>query len=159
MPKKSKTKVVSIAARITVEQAQRLDEVKLMEPALEGRSAAVGRLIDMLTDGEFAEYDAAEGKEYFLDATEVAKICVQLDERTKAYNALAKQIRGGIGNNLNQLVRLGHQVALYGKDGQITVEAIQSLVRQHEDVVANELHQLAAQDAHVEEVVRACLRQ
>lgn len=153
---KAKTKDVSIAARITEAQAQRLDEVQGAEPALASRSAAVGRLIDMLTDDSFNEYDAAEGKEYFLDAAAAAVIGERLSERTKAYNAVAKQIRA-IGNNLNQLVRLGHQIEIYGKDGHIAIEAVDAMVRQLEDIVANELHRLAVQDAHVEEMVRACL--
>lgn len=156
MAPKAKTKDVSIAARITEAQAQRLDEVQFAEPAVASRSAAVGRLIDMLTEDSFNEYDAAEGKEYVLDAAAAAVIGERLSERTKAYNEVAKQIRA-IGNNLNQLVRLGHQIEIYGKDGGIAIEAVDAMVRQHEDIVANELHRLAVQDAHVEEMVRACL--
>lgn len=154
-PKKATTKDVSIAARITVVQAQRLDEVQSAEPALLNRSAAVGRLIDMLTAADFDALDAAEGKEVVFSADVVATVLEALAERTRSYNEVSKQIRA-VGNNLNQLVRLGNQVALYGKEGKIAIEAVHAIARQHEDVLANELHQLAAQDAHVETVVRAC---
>lgn len=155
-PKKAPTKDVSIAARITVSQAQRLDEVQALEPALSNRSATIGRLIDMVTDEDLEVlHDAAEGKELVLSADVVATILEALADRTRAYNTVAKQVRA-IGNNLNQLVRLGNQMSIYGKQGEITLEAIEGLSRQHEDIVANELHQLAAQDAHVETVVRAC---
>lgn len=155
-PRKAPKKVVSIAARITVAQAQRLDEVQSMEPVLSNRSATIGRLIDMLQDDDLDSFpDAAEGKEVVFSADVVTAVLEALDARTRAYNNVAKQVRA-IGNNLNQLVRLGHQMAAYGKDGVIPLEALEGLTRQHEDIVANELHQLAAQDAHVETVVRAC---
>ena len=154
--KRATTKDVSIAARITVEQAQRLDEVQSAKPALSSRSAAIGRLIDKMTDEDLEALDAAEGKEIVFSADAAADLLAALDARTRSYNDLAKQI-SPIGNNLNQLVRLGHQMAIYGKDGEITVEAINAIARQHDDVVANEMHRLAAQDAHVETVVRACL--
>lgn len=160
MAPKSKTKDVSVAARITVDQAQRLDEVQLVEPVLSSRSAAIGRLIDMMTDEDLEAFDAAAGKEndssnVFRDI-DAGKILAALNDRTCAYNELAKQVRP-VGNNLNQLVRLGHQVALYGKDGEIAVESIHAIARQHEDILVNGLHRLAAQDAHIEKVLRACL--
>lgn len=155
MAPKSKTKDVSIAARITAEQAQRLDEVRRAEPVLPSVSAAIGRVIDMITEDDLDGFDAAEGKENVIDAGSVAMVLEAMATRTRAYNDVAKQVRA-VGNNLNQLVRLAHQVAIFDKGGEIATEAIEDLVRRHDDIVANELHRLAAQDAHVEAVVRAC---
>lgn len=159
MAPKSKTKDVSVAARITVDQAQRLDEVQLVEPVLSSRSAAIGRLIDMMTGEDLEAFDAAAGKENdsrnVCRDIDVGKILAALEERTRAYNEVSKHLRA-IGNNLNQLVRLGHQVALYGKSGGIAAKAIEGIARQLENALVNGLHRLAAQDAHIEKVLRAC---
>lgn len=157
MPMKARTKDVSIAARITARQAQQLDEVQAAVPPLKSRSAAIGRLIDLSIRDDFRAADAAEGKEVHLDAASVELLRESLRLRTNSYNELAKQIRA-VGHNLNQLVKLGQQAKIYGKSGAVVLDAVENIARQHRDVIANELHRLAMQDAHVEAVVQACQR-
>lgn len=156
MTTRSAPKSVSIAARITVEQAMRLDAVQSMEPALSSRSAAVGRLIDLLTDDDLAPADAAEGKEasHSLHPDDVAAVLAALDERTRAYSELSKQIRA-VGHFLNTLTKLGHQIAKYGKAAAIPVAAIE-LVQRRLEPALDRMAALAQQDAHVEAVVRSC---
>lgn len=89
MAPKSKTKDVSIAARITAEQAQRLDEVRRAEPVLPSVSAAIGRVIDMITEDDLDGFDAAEGKENVIDAGSVAMVLEAMATRTRAYNDVA----------------------------------------------------------------------
>lgn len=156
MTKRGAPKSVSIAARITLEQAMRLDEVQSMEPALRSRSAAVGRLIDLLTDDDLAPADAAEGKEgsHSLHPDDVAAVLAALDERTRAYSELSKQVRA-VGHLLNTLTKLGHQIAKYGKAGAIPTAAVELAQRRLEPAFEH-MAALARQDAHVEAVVRAC---
>ncbi|MDP5226907.1 MULTISPECIES: hypothetical protein [Arthrobacter] len=156
MTTKSAPKVVSIAARITLEQATRLDEVQAMEPPLRGRSAAVGRLLDLLTDDDLAASDAAEGKEGLpsLRPDDVAAVLAALDERTRAYSELSKQVRA-VGHLLNTLTKLGHQIAKYGRAGMIPTAAIELAQRRLEPALER-MATMAEQDAHVEAVVRAC---
>ncbi|PFG69105.1 hypothetical protein B0O41_3956 [Propionibacteriaceae bacterium ES.041] len=156
MTTRSAPKVVSIAARITLAQAMRLDEVQGMEPPLRGRSAAVGRLIDLLTDDDLAPSDAAERKEGppSLRHEDVAAVLAALDERTRAYSELSRQVRA-VGHLLNTLTKLGHQIAKYGKAGTIPTAAIE-LVQRRLEPALDRMAAMAEQDAHVEEVVRAC---
>lgn len=147
---------VQVLARITAEDAARLDEVAAMEPALPNRPAAVRRLIAWLDDDDLATDDAAEGKEDLptLHPDDVASVLSALEERTRVYSELIKQQRA-IGNNLNQLVRLGHQITKYGAAGTIPTAAVEGLGRKHDEALER-MATLAEQDAHVEEVVRAC---
>lgn len=147
---------IQVLSRMTVEQAKRLDEVRAMKPALTGRAAAVRRLIDALGDDDIAQSatDAAEGKEVVLHRDDVVAVLSALQERTRAYSDLARQVHA-IGNNFNQLTKLGHQIVSYGYDGVIPVEAVGAIDRQL-DGIYMKLSIMAIQDQSVEAVVRAC---
>lgn len=149
---------IQVLSRMTVEQAKRLDEVRAMKPALKGRAAAVRRLIDALGDDDIAQSatdaDAAEGKEVILHRDDVVAVLRALQERTRAYSDLARQVHT-IGNNFNQLTKLGHQIVSYGYDGVIPEAAVRAIDRQL-DGIYMQLSVMAHQDQHVEGVVRAC---
>lgn len=152
-PKSNSKYDTAVFTRVTTKQAQRLAEVQAMEPALPSRADAVRRLIDSLEDDDLVRADAAEGKEA-LAGDDVAEIVAALQERTRAYNELIKQVHA-IGVNVNQLARLGHQMNL-GAPGTIPTAAIEGTGRALEDV-KDRASVLAHQDAYVESVVAACL--
>lgn len=127
-----------------------------MEPALPSRPAAVRRLIEWLDDDDLTPADAAEGKEDqpSLHPDDVAAVLAALEARTRVYSELVKEVRA-VGNNLNQLTRLGHQVARHGAGGAIPTAAVEGLGRTYDETLGR-LATLAEQDEHVEEAVRAC---
>jgi hypothetical protein len=139
---------------MTLEQAERLEEVRAMTPALPDRSSAVRRLIDSLSDDDLTPADAAEGKEDSLSSEDVAAILDALDKRTRAYSELSKQVRH-VGHFLNTLTKLAHQTATYGKAGAIPAAAIDSASREITSTL-DQMTAIAQQDAHVEAVLRAC---
>ncbi|WP_154402700.1 hypothetical protein [Nocardioides speluncae] len=144
-----------VAARLTPEQADRLDEVRAEEPALPTRSAAVRRLIDRLGEADGSTGGSTgddSGRQISPD--DVAAVLAALDARTRAYNEMAKQLRA-IGTQNNELVKLGHQQVRFGRLGVIPVEAVQHVERRVASGL-DHLVELAEQDAHVEAVVRAC---
>lgn len=147
-----------VLTRLTTEQQNRLDEVQAMEPALPSSSAAVRRLIDSLEDSHITlpatTDDAAEGKEFSLGKKEAQEILKALHDRTRAYSELSKEIRA-IGNNANQLTKLGHQLSRGRGNGIIPQEAVESLERKL-DEMHGRLSVLANQDHYVEMVVNAC---
>lgn len=147
---------VQVLVRMTPAQAQRLDEVQSMPPVLADRPSAVRRLIDTLDDDDVALADAAEGKEVLpsLHPHDVAAILAALDERTRAYSELSKQVRY-IGHFLNTLTKLGHQIAKYGKAAAIPTAAVEFVQHKLEDVL-DRMATMARDDAHVEAVIRAC---
>lgn len=151
-PKDSAPKDTLVSFRPRDDQVARIDEVQALE-SLPSRSDALRRIIDLLTDEDLPRVDAAEGKET-IPPEDVAAVMEALEERTRAYRELAKQVRA-IGTQNNQLVKLGHQAVKYGKDGVIPVEAVQSLDRRITDAL-DHLSMLAGDDAYVEAVVRAC---
>ena len=151
-PKAGEPKDVLITVRVRADQAARIDEVQDLE-SLPSRSDAVRLIIDLLTDEDLPAVDAAGGKET-IPPEDVAAVMEALQARTRAYSELAKQVRA-IGTQNNQLVKLGHQVVRYGKDGVIPVEAVQHFDRRIADTL-DHLSMLAGDDAYVEAVVRAC---
>ncbi|WP_240371973.1 hypothetical protein [Brevibacterium zhoupengii] len=152
-PKTTSKYVAEVFTRMTAVQAQRLAEVQSMTPALPSRADAVRRLLDTLDDDDLGHADAAEGKEA-LSRDDVATIVTALEDRTRAYNELTKQVHA-IAVNYNQLVKLGHQINL-GATGTIPTEAVESTGRQLEKI-QDRASVLAHQDAYVESVVTVCL--
>lgn len=152
-PKSTSKYVAEVFTRLTSKQVQRLAVVQSMEPALPSRPDAVRRLIEALDDDDLDRTDAAEGKEA-LSGDDVAAIVAALEDRTRAYNELSKQVHA-IGVNCNQLVKLSQQINL-GASGTIPTEAVESIGRQLEKI-KDRASVLAHQDAYVESVVTACL--
>lgn len=143
-----------VLTRLSAEQQERLDEVQAMEPALPSSSAAVRRLIDSLEDNHVSANDAAEGKEFALDQKTAQAILDALQERTRAYSELSKEVRA-IGNNANQLTKLGHQLAAGNGTGIIPEKAVEAVVRKLSEMHGR-LSVLATQDHYVETVVNSC---
>lgn len=147
---------VQVLTRMTEEQASRLDEVMRMGAPLKDRPSAVRRLIDSVGDDDVRTADAAEGKEAgaALAAEDVVAVLAALDERTRAYSELAKQVRH-VGHFLNTLTKLGHQIAKYGKAAAIPTAAI-AFAQRKVDGVLEQMSALAEQDERVEAVLRSC---
>ncbi|WP_193072443.1 hypothetical protein [Brevibacterium sp. FME37] len=154
-PKSTSKYVAEVFTRLTSKQAQRLAAVQAMEPALPSRPDAVRRLIEALDDDDLDRADAAEGKEA-LSGNDVDTIVAAMEDRTRAYNELTKQVHA-IGVSCNQLVKLGHQINL-GAAGTIPTEAVEGIGRQL-SAVKDRTSVLAHQDAYVESVVTSCLPQ
>ena len=146
--KNVETKSVTVLVRLTEDQALRLDQVQQMSPALSSRPAAVRRLLDLMTEEETEVGDAAAGKEPVVSAADAVLIRASIKERTKSYNAAARQL-SAIGSNMNQIARAENTLARSKVAGHVNQDFLDSIQRDIA-VMRDRISVLAHQDSFLD---------